>query len=139
MSATSEARPNSECGSIREILDRMGDKWSLHVIGRLANGPAGFTALLRDLRGISRRMLTLTLRALERDGIVERIEYSTGLKRVEYRLTSLGMTFVEPVRGISNWVRQHQDSIEAAQRRFDRRRELGDEGRGRVVIRMGKR
>ncbi|MGH2976152.1 MAG: winged helix-turn-helix transcriptional regulator [Solirubrobacterales bacterium] len=88
---------------IRELLDRVGDKWSLLIIGMLGERPMRFSELLRTVDGISQRMLTLTLRHLERDGLVTRTAYAEVPPRVEYALTELGTTLLEPVLALAGW------------------------------------
>ena len=111
--------PNSECLDIREVLNRVGDKWSLLVVGALDGGPRRFNDLRRGIHGISQRMLTLTLRLLERDGLVTRTVFATVPPSVEYALTPLGRTLIEPVRALSQWARQHGHQIRAARMQFD--------------------
>ncbi len=107
----------------RSVLDRVGDKWSLLLIGVLEMGPMRFTELLRTVPGISRRMLTLTLRALERDGLVRRTVYAEVPPRVEYQATELGLTLQEPVLRLAAWVADHQAAIVAHRAGFDGRGE----------------
>lgn len=107
----------------RSVLDRVGDKWSLLLIGVLEMGPMRFTELLRTVPGISRRMLTLTLRALERDGLVRRTIYPEVPPRVEYQATELGVTLQEPVLRLAAWVADHQGTIVGHRVDFDRRGE----------------
>jgi DNA-binding HxlR family transcriptional regulator len=118
--STPPAPPTDECHEIRKILDRIGDKWSLQVVGALTDGPRRFSDIRRQLTGISQRMLTLTLRLLERDGLLTRTVYPTIPPSVEYELTPLGMTLTEPVRILANWARMHSNEIKAARERFDR-------------------
>jgi DNA-binding HxlR family transcriptional regulator len=103
----------------RSVLDRIGDKWSLFLIGALEDGPVRFTQLLRVTPGISRRMLTSTLRALERDGLVSRTVHPEVPPRVEYAVTELGRTLTEPVRALANWASENQDAILAHRNAFD--------------------
>ena len=103
----------------RSVLDRIGDKWSLFLIGALEDGPMRFTQLLRVTPGISRRMLTSTLRALERDGLVSRTVHAEVPPRVEYAVTELGRTLTEPVRALANWASDNQDAILAHRNAFD--------------------
>jgi DNA-binding HxlR family transcriptional regulator len=120
------ANPGAEGKFVREVLERVGDKWSLLVIGNLFDGPLRFTALHQAAGGISQRMLTLTLRHLQRDGLITRTVYAEVPPRVEYELTDLGRSLTLPVRGLVNWaadnagqVREHQDAyarLEAAER-----------------------
>lgn len=107
------------CKATREILDRIGDKWSLYLIITLANGVRRFNELRRGIDGISQRMLTLTLRGLERDGLVTRTMYPTIPPRVDYELTELGGTLLEPVMALVNWADTNKDVIAKAQQRFD--------------------
>lgn len=110
------------CQDIRKILNRVGDKWSVQVVGVLAEGPRRFSALRRRIEGISQRMLTLTLRVLERDGLVARTVYPTVPPSVEYALTPLGHTLTEPVKALVGWVRQNQAHVQAAREAFDRKK-----------------
>jgi DNA-binding HxlR family transcriptional regulator len=110
------------CATVREVLGRVGDKWSVLVIGMLGAGTHRFSELQRSIEGISQRMLTLTLRQLERDGLVERTVYPTIPPRVEYTLTPLGCTLLEPVMALAGWAETHRSDIETARRTFDTRR-----------------
>lgn len=106
----------------REVLDRVGDKWSLLVIAMLEERPtsrARFSELKRSIPGISQRMLTATLRSLERDGLLTRHVYAEVPPRVEYALTSLGKQFMQPVRGLVTWLQTHWPAIRAARDKFD--------------------
>lgn len=107
------------CLATREILDRIGDKWSLYIIATLANGPKRFNELKRGIDGISQRMLTLTLRGLERDGLITRTMYLTIPPRVDYELTELGRTLLKPVMALVDWANENQAAITDAHRRFD--------------------
>lgn len=104
---------------IREILDRVGDKWSMLVMHILGEGPQRFSALRRSIEGISQRMLTRTLRLLERDGLVRRTVYPTVPPQVEYALTPLGQTLLDPIRALATWAATHQAEVIAARARFD--------------------
>jgi DNA-binding HxlR family transcriptional regulator len=106
----------------RSVLERTGDKWSLLLIGILEGGPLRFTELLRTTPGISRRMLTATLRSLERDGLVTRTIYAEVPPRVEYQVTEMGRTLTEPVLRLAMWVADHQETIIAHRAAFDRDR-----------------
>jgi len=112
---------DEECVSINEVLTRVGDKWSLQVISRLAEGTMRFTELKRSVEGISQRMLTLTLRQLERDGLLERTVYPTVPPKVEYSLTDLGRTIRIPVTALANWALTYRLDIQAAREAFDSR------------------
>lgn len=104
---------------IRDLLDRLADKWSLLVVELLGDGTRRFSDLRRQIDGISQRMLTLTLRHLERDGLVTRTVYPVVPPRVEYRLTPLGSGLLEAVAPLVAWTRAHRDDIGAAQAAYD--------------------
>ncbi|MET0724997.1 MAG: helix-turn-helix domain-containing protein [Leifsonia sp.] len=106
---------------IRDVLSRVGDKWSLLIVGMLQYGPQRFTVLQRNIAGISHRMLTHTLRQLERDGLVSRTSYPEIPPRVEYEATDLGRTLIEPVLGLVTWAADHHDAIIASREAFDER------------------
>ncbi len=114
----------TDCRTVTEILSRVGDKWSVQVVVQLGEGPKRFNELRRLVTGISQRMLTLTLRGLERDGLVTRTVYPTIPPRVDYQLTGLGCSLLKTVRALGDWAIQNRDEILAARRRFD---ESGDE------------
>src|SRR5262245_65789099 len=108
----------------REMLDRVGDKWSLLVIAMLEESPtqrARFSELRRSIPGISQRMLTAALRNLERDGLLIREVYPEVPPRVEYELTPLGKAFMQPVRALVDWLQKNWAAIRAAREAFDRR------------------
>jgi len=107
------------CTTIREVLARVGDKWSVFVITLLGERTMRFTELQRSIEGISQRMLTLTLRQLERDGLVDREVYPVVPPRVEYSLTSLGSTLLPPLLGVAEWAREHRTDIERARVEYD--------------------
>jgi len=107
----------------RENLDRIGDKWSLYVISLLAEGTKRFSQLKREADGISQRMLTVTLRGLERDGIVTRTMYPVMPPRVEYTLTDLGRNLFGAVSPFIAWLDAHVPEIEAARKEYDTRAE----------------
>ncbi len=106
--------------AVREVLDRVGDKWSVLVIVLLGGGSKRFSELRRSIEGISQRMLTRTLRGLERDGIVTRTVLRTTTLRVDYDLTPLGRTLVDPVRTLMTWAEEHRSTIQQARARHDR-------------------
>lgn len=110
---------HARCRALGEILDRIGDKWTVMVVGVLSHGPHRFNAILRAVGAVSHRMLTLTLRALERDGMVTRTAYATIPPKVEYALTPLGRSLIEPLHTLSSWALDHQSTIEAARARYD--------------------
>jgi DNA-binding HxlR family transcriptional regulator len=103
------------------VLARVGDKWSVLVIMLLGGGPRRFNELKRMVGGISQRMLTLTLRGLERDGLVTRTVFPTIPPRVDYELTDLGRGLSTPVKALGAWAHEHQPEIESARARFDGR------------------
>jgi DNA-binding HxlR family transcriptional regulator len=104
---------------VRDVLARVGDKWTLLTITVLASGPLRFTALHEQVAGISQRMLSQTLRALTRDGLVTRTAYPEVPPRVEYALTPLGRSLSEAVDGLVHWVRGHQSDIVRNRDEFD--------------------
>jgi DNA-binding HxlR family transcriptional regulator len=110
-----------DCRAVSEVLARVGDKWTVLVVTLLGEGgrPKRFNELRRALGSISQRMLTLTLRGLERDGLVTRTVFPSIPPRVEYALTKLGHSLLEPVSRLGLWARQNRAAIEAARRRFD--------------------
>lgn len=113
---------HTEAGAeVRRVLDLVGDKWSLLVIALLGDGPHRFTALQRDIGSISRRMLTLTLRQLERNGLVLRTVYPVVPPHVEYQLTPLGFTLLEAIQGIVNWTVTHHPELAQAREAYDAR------------------
>src|ERR1700684_3150880 len=112
-----------DCRAIGDILARVGDKWSILVVSRLGEGALRFNELRRSIGGISQRMLTLTLRGLERDGLVTRTAFPTIPPRVDYELTDLGRGLWQPVEALGKWASDHQMEIEDARSRFDRRNE----------------
>lgn len=103
----------------REILDRIGDKWSVYVIDALAAGTRRFSELRRDVDGVSQRMLTVTLRALERDGMIVRHVYPVIPPRVEYSLTPLGRSLLAIVEALVAWSADHINDVERARDRYD--------------------
>src|SRR5271165_6484038 len=110
-----------DCRAVSEVLARVGDKWTVLVVSMLGDGPKRFNELRRAVGGISQRMLTLTLRLLERDGLLTRTVFPTIPPRVNYELTALGRSLLEPVSVLGTWAKAQADEIEAAQRAYDRR------------------
>src|ERR1700688_4534669 len=108
------AHLGSDCRGAASVLARVGDKWSVFVIMLLGNGPRRFNEIKRMVGGIWQRMLTLTLRGLERDGLVTRTVFPTIPPRVDYELTDLGRGLSEPVIALGGWAKTHQSGIEAA-------------------------
>jgi DNA-binding HxlR family transcriptional regulator len=107
----------------RQILDRVGDKWSIGVIHTLGHETKRFTELKREIHGISQRMLTATLRTLERDGLVHREVHPVVPPRVDYRLTDLGLTLLSTVCELMSWAVKHADEIDEARAEYDARPE----------------
>ncbi|MFI6603218.1 winged helix-turn-helix transcriptional regulator [Nonomuraea sp. NPDC050536] len=118
----SSGRTEAACRA-REILDRIGDKWSLHVVSQLGTETKRFGELTRDIEGISHRMLSVTLRELERDGIVSRTMYPVMPPRVDYQLTPLGHTLLDVVGHLVTWAEDNLQEIDAARVAFDARAE----------------
>lgn len=119
------AHLDGDCRGVASVLARVGDKWSVFVIMQLGGGPRRFNELKRMIGGISQRMLTLTLRGLERDGLVTRTVFPTIPPRVDYELTDLGRGLSTPVKALGAWAHEHQPEIESARTRFDGRNETG--------------
>ncbi len=109
----------ADCRAIGDVLARIGDKWSVLVVSRLGQGPLRFNELRRAIGGISQRMLTLTLRGLERDGLVTRTVFPTIPPRVDYALTPLGRDLLNPVSALGAWAIRNQAKIARARERFD--------------------
>ena len=109
----------ADCRAISDVLARVGDKWSVLVVTRLGDGPKRFNELRRAIGGISQRMLTLTLRGLERDGLVTRTVFPTIPPRVDYALTALGRDLLVPVSALGAWAIRNQPKIARAREQFD--------------------
>jgi DNA-binding HxlR family transcriptional regulator len=110
---------DGDCRAVASVLARVGDKWSVFVIMMLRDGPRRFNEIKRMIGGISQRMLTLTLRGLERDGLVTRTVFPTIPPRVDYELTDLGRGLSKPVLALGEWAMEHQTQIQDARMRFD--------------------
>lgn len=108
----------SACPS-RQVLDRIGDRWTVLVVVSLSDGPKRFSELDRRIHGVSQKMLTQTLRALERDGLVTRTVHAQVPPRVEYALTEAGRTLIDPLNALADWAMSHMPAIEEARRRYD--------------------
>lgn len=108
-----------DCRAVSEVLSRVGDKWTVLVVSTLGEGPKRFNELRKALGSISQRMLTLTLRALERDGLVTRTVFPTVPPRVDYALTRLGRSLLDPVSTLGLWARHNRAAITDARRKFD--------------------
>jgi DNA-binding HxlR family transcriptional regulator len=122
MNVTIERSPieDADCRKVSQVLARVGDKWSVLIVMQLAEGEMRFTEIKRRVNGISQRMLTLTLRGLERDGLVTRTIHPTIPPRVDYALTELGHSLCRPVMALGQWALAHVNEIDAARARFDR-------------------
>jgi DNA-binding HxlR family transcriptional regulator len=108
-----------DCPS-RRLLDRIGDRWTVLVVGALDAGPRRFSALAAEVDGISQKMLTQTLRSLERDGFVSRTAYPVVPPHVEYELTDLGRSLQDPLRALERWAIEHMDAVVLQQHEYDR-------------------
>ncbi|MBW4721558.1 winged helix-turn-helix transcriptional regulator [Saccharothrix obliqua] len=115
---TDEAIHDVAC-PIREVIDRVGGKWSVQIILATAQGPVRFTDLERRIEGISRRMLTLTLRNLERDGLIVRKVYATVPPKVEYTGTEMSRELHDPLERLADWARRNRGNISAARAEYD--------------------
>ena len=110
---------HENCRAMSDVLNRIGDKWSVMVVGMLSHGTLRFNELKRQINGISQRMLTLTLRNLERDGLVTRTIYPEIPPRVEYGLTDLGETLKGPIGTLWDWSASNHQAIVAARHQYD--------------------
>jgi DNA-binding HxlR family transcriptional regulator len=117
------AHEHEDCRAVASVLARVGDKWSVFVIMMLGDGPKRFNELKRMIGGISQRMLTLTLRGLERDGLITRTVFPTIPPRVDYELTDLGRGLAKPVQALGQWAFEHKQEIQGARTKFDGRNE----------------
>lgn len=117
-----ERHPASECVKVTEVLARVGDKWSILIIARLGARSLRFSELRRAVEGISQRMLTLTLRGLERDGLITRTVTPSIPPRVDYALTPLGRSLLVPVMALAEWALENRPTVESARHAFDERR-----------------
>ena len=110
---------NPICRTISTLLSRIGDKWTVLVVTTLGEGPRRFNELRREIPSVSQRMLTLTLRNLERDGLVSRTVTPSIPPRVDYALTEMGRSLLKPVNALAEWAIDNVETIHAAQARFD--------------------
>ena len=108
-----------DCRAVSGVLARIGDKWSVLIVTRLGARPLRFNELKREIGGISQRMLTLTLRGLERDGLITRTVFPVIPPRVDYELTALGRSLLEPVKALGDWALKNIGKIDAARMKFD--------------------
>lgn len=125
MTTASDLHLPGNCAAVSDVLSRIGDKWSVLIVMLLGDGPRRFNELKRMIGGISQRMLTLTLRGLERDGLVTRTQFPTIPPRVDYQLTDLGRSLAEPVQVLGAWANANTAAVAAARGAYD--------GRTRVV------
>ena len=114
-----DGRLSSDCTAVNDILSTIGDKWTVLIVVTLSKGPMRFNEIRRAVGGISQRMLTLTLRGLERDGFATRTVFPTVPPRVDYALTELGKTLIVPLEQIAKWAISHQDEVADARANFD--------------------
>lgn len=129
--------PSGECPKISQVLARIGEKWSVLIIIMLAQETRRFSELKRAIGGISQRMLTLSLRGLERDGLVKRTVFPVVPPRVEYELTPLGRSLQAPVSALGEWARSHLVEIDAAREAFDRKEALQADNTANLHERRG--
>ena len=110
---------SEDCRDLSSILARVGDKWTVLIVVLLGDGPKRFNEIRRIVGGISQRMLTFTLRGLERDGLVTRTVFPTTPQRVDYELTKLGSTLWKAVEPLGSWAREHLNEILQSRKGFD--------------------
>ena len=114
-----DRRLSGDCTAVNDILSTIGDKWTVLIVMTLAKGPMRFNEIRRAVDGISQRMLTLTLRGLERDGFATRTVFPTVPPRVDYALTELGKTLIAPLTAIGTWAIAHREEVADARANFD--------------------
>jgi DNA-binding HxlR family transcriptional regulator len=122
-----------ECRALNSILARVADKWTVLIVVLLGDGPRRFNEIRRMVGGISQRMLTFTLRGLERDGLVKRTVFPTSPQRVDYELTELGSTLWEAVEPLGSWARAHLSEILTAREQFDEKDAANTPDFGRIA------
>lgn len=120
------------CRAVSDTLARVGDKWTVMLVGSLSRGPLRYNQLHRMVAGISQRMLTLTLKGLEQDGLVTRTMYPTIPPRVEYELTALGQGLIVPLRALHTWAMEHRPAMEEARARYALR-QIENQGKARFT------
>ena len=121
MDPTLDNAKGAETKALCAVLERVGDKWTMLIVGILADGPMRFNALQRAIPGLSHKMLTVTLRGLERDGLLQRTPFRTVPPRVDYELTQQGRSLIEPIAALADWARSQQGYIMASRKEFDGR------------------
>ena len=107
------------CRALAQVIERIGNKWTVMVVGHLSGGTMRFNALMQSIPGISHRMLTLTLRGLERDGLVKRTPHAVIPPRVDYELTALGRSLTQPLAALASWASLQRQEIETARKEYD--------------------
>src|ERR1700692_499808 len=123
--APEASNSHAACKAVVETLARIGDKWTVMVVGALSTGPLRYNEIRRRVDGISQRMLTLTLKGLEQDGLVTRTMYPTIPPRVDYELTELGRKLIVPLRALAEWARANRPAMLAAREAFRKRGQHG--------------
>ena len=123
--APEASNPHEACNAVVETLARIGDKWTVMVVGALSKGPIRYNEIGRRVEGISQRMLTLTLKGLEQDGLVTRTMYPTIPPRVDYELTELGRKLIVPLKALAKWARENRPAMLAAREAFQTRGQDG--------------
>ena len=121
---TAEPDGHEHCRAMGHILDRIGDKWTIMAVGALSHGPLRFNEMMRKIGGVSHRMLTLTLRGLEREGLVTRTAFATIPPKVEYELTDLGRSLITPLTALADWALEHRPIMEVARASYDRAHDI---------------
>ena len=121
LSKPAEKPSPEDCRAMPDMLGHIGDKWTIMVIGNLSFGPLRYKQLQREVEGISQRMLTLTLKSLENDGLVSRTVFPTVPPRVDYELTPLGRSLMAALKPLHQWVIEHRPDILAARAAYQRR------------------
>ena len=109
----------NQCRAVADVLARVGDKWTVYIVRLLANGPMRFSEIRRAVSAISQRMLSLTLRGLERDGLVTRTVTPSIPPRVDYELTPTGLTLIEPLKAVGAWAIANREFVESSRAKFD--------------------
>jgi DNA-binding HxlR family transcriptional regulator len=112
---------HTECRAVAETLARIGDKWTVLVVGALSKGPMRYNEIRRNVDGISQRMLTLTLKGLEQDGLATRTVFPTIPPRVDYELSDLGQKLIVPLRSLQEWAMKHRPAMLVAREKFAKR------------------
>lgn len=118
---TGHTHDTGDCRAVSDVLARIGDKWTVYVVALLQDGPMRFNEIRRAVGGISQRMLTLTLRGLERDGLVTRTVTPSIPPRVDYELTELGRTLIGTLVALGDWAKTNRPLVDKARRAFDAR------------------